>query len=292
MSIVEFVVTALGLGALFALLTISVALMFGILGLMNFAYGELILAAGLGLYLFREQPWLFAALIALIMAAVVALLSERLAFFPLRGADPVTLMIASFAVSLALQSLARMTVLPRTRGVPPEEFLTRRVDLLGSRVSMLDLVTLGLCTITLVAVALLMSRTTLGVQLRAAAENFDMARSLGVKGNRVIAAAFVIVGVLAGIGAIALVARQGAVSPTMGLQPMLIGVVGAVLGGMSNLKGAALGGFLLGIATTALEAWLPVDLIAFRDAFLFSGLILLLVIRPQGLLTGKNVRVA
>jgi branched-chain amino acid transport system permease protein len=292
MSTVEFLVTALGLGALFALLTISVALMFGILGLMNFAYGEIILAAGLGLYLFREQPWFFAALIALIMAAVVALLSERLAFFPLRGADPVTLMIASFAVSLALQSLARMTVLPRTRGVPPQEFLSRRVDLLGSRVSMLDLYTLALCTITLVAVALLMSKTTLGVQLRAAAEDFDMARSLGVKGNRVIAAAFVIVGVLAGIGALALVARQGAVSPTMGLQPMLIGVVGAVLGGMSNLKGAALGGFILGIATTALEAWLPVDLIAFRDAFLFSGLILLLVIRPQGLLTGKGVRVA
>src|SRR5690606_28066503 len=115
-----------------------------ILGLMNFAYGELILAAGLGLYIFREQPWLVAVIMALVLAAVVALLSERLAFFPLRGADPVTLMIASFAVSLALQSLARMTILPRTVGVPPEEFLTRRVDLLGSRVSMLDLVTLAL----------------------------------------------------------------------------------------------------------------------------------------------------
>lgn len=292
MNVVEFLVTGLGLGALYALLTISVALLFGILGLMNFAYGEIILAAGLGLYLAREQPWLLAVLIALLMAAIVAVLSERLAFFPLRGADPVTLMIASFAVSLALQSLARMTVLPRTRGVSPEEFLTRRVDIFGSPVSMLDLVTLALCAVTLIAVALLMSRTNLGVQLRAAAENFDMATSLGIRGNRVIAAAFVIVGILAGIGAVALVARQGAVSPTMGLQPMLIGVVGAVLGGMSNLKGAAIGGFILGIATTGLEAWLPVDLIAFRDAFLFSGLILLLVIRPQGLLAGKRARVS
>lgn len=292
MNIVEFAVTALGLGALFALLTMSVALLFGILGLMNFAYGEIIMAAGIGLYLLRDQPWAVAALFALVMAAVVAVLSERLAFFPLRGADPVTLMIASFAVSLALQSLARMTVLPRARGVPPEDFLSRRVDLLGSRVSMLDLMTLAMCTGALIAVALLMGRTSLGVQLRAAAENFDMASSLGVKGNRVIASAFVIVGVLAGIAAIALISRQGAISAEMGLQPMLIGVVGAVLGGMSNLKGAALGGFILGIATTALETFLPVDLIAFRDAFLFTGLILLLVVRPEGILAGKRVRVS
>jgi branched-chain amino acid transport system permease protein len=290
--ILEFLINAIGLGALYALLTIGVALLFGVLGLMNFAYGELILAGAFAMYLFRDQPWPFALLMAIVFAVVVALVSERLAFHPLRNADPVTLMIASFAVSLALQSLARMTVLPRTRGVPPERFLSHRVSLLGADVSVLDLVTLVLCGVMLLVVAWLMGRTSLGIQLRAAAEDFRMAASLGVKANLVIPAAFVIVGVLSAIGGAVLVARQGSIGADMGLQPMLIGVVGAVLGGMSSLKGAALGGFLLGAATALLESLLPTDLIAFRDAFLFSALIAVLVVRPQGLLSGAKVRVS
>ncbi|MGY2704832.1 MULTISPECIES: branched-chain amino acid ABC transporter permease [unclassified Nocardioides] len=290
--ILEFLISAVGLGALYALLTIGVALLFGVLGLMNFAYGEIVMAGAFAMYLFRDQPWFVALLMAIVFAVVVALLSERLAFHPLRNADPVTLMIASFAVSLAIQSLARMTVLPRTRGVPPEDFLSHRVDLLGADVSVLDLLTLALCGAMLVAVAWMMGRTSLGIQLRAAAEDFQMASSLGVRANLVIPSAFVTVGVLAAIGSAVLVARQGAVSADMGLQPMLIGVVGAVLGGMSSLKGAALGGFLLGAATALLESLLPTDLIAFRDAFLFSALIVVLVVRPQGLLSGAKVRVS
>lgn len=290
--IIEFLVSAVGLGALYALLTLGVALMFGVLGLMNFAYGEILLAGAFAMYLFREQPWVVGAVMALVFSVVVALLSELVAFRPLRDADPVILMIASFAVSLALQSLARMTVLPRTRGIPPEPFLSRRIDILGADVSVLDLLTVGLCGVTLVAVAWLMGRTSLGIQLRAAAEDFRMASLLGVKPNLVIPAAFAIVGVMAGIGSIVLAARQGSVAADMGLQPMLIGVVGAVLGGMSSLKGAALGGFLLGAVTALLETFLPTDLIAFRDAFLFSALIVVLVVRPQGLLSGAKVRVS
>jgi branched-chain amino acid transport system permease protein len=290
--IVEFLISAVGLGALYALLTLGVALMFGVLGLMNFAYGEILLAGAFAMYLFRDLPWGVGAVMALVFAVVVALLSERLAFHPLRDADPVILMIASFAVSLALQSLARMTVLPRAQGIAPEPFLSRRIDLLGADVSVLDLLTVGLCGLTLLAVAWLMGRTRLGIQLRAASEDFRMASLLGVKPNLVIPAAFAIVGVMAGIGSIVLAARQGSVAADMGLQPMLIGVVGAVLGGMSSLKGAALGGFLLGAVTTLLETFLPTDLIAFRDAFLFSALIVVLVVRPQGLLSGTKVRVS
>ena len=290
--IVEFLISAVGLGALYALLTLGVALMFGVLGLMNFAYGEILLAGAFAMYLFRDQPWVVGAVMALVFAVVVALLSERLAFHPLRDADPVILMIASFAVSLALQSFARMTVLPRARGIAPEPFLSRRVEIIGADVSVLDLLTVGLCGLTLLAVAWLMGRTRLGIQLRAAAEDFRMASLLGVKPNLVIPAAFGIVGVLAGIGSIVLAARQGSVAADMGLQPMLIGVVGAVLGGMSSLKGAALGGFLLGAVTALLETFLPTDLIAFRDAFLFSALIVVLVVRPQGLLSGAKVRVS
>ncbi|MGI8312234.1 branched-chain amino acid ABC transporter permease [Saccharopolyspora hattusasensis] len=290
--ILEFVVSAIGLGALYALLTIGVALLFGVLGLLNFAYGEIVMAGGFALYLFRDQPWALAVGAALVLAVIVAVVCEVLAFRPLRNADPITLMIASFAVSLAIQSLARMTVLPRAQGVAPEPFLGQRFQLLGADISVLEIGTLVLCGLILGAVAWLMTRTSLGIQLRAAAENFEMASVLGVRANLVIPGAFAIVGLLAAAGSVVLVARQGAVSAEMGLQPMLIGVVGAVLGGLRSLKGAALGGFILGVATTLLETVLPTGLIAFRDAVLFSALIAVLVIRPQGLLSSAKVRVS
>ncbi|GAA3971138.1 branched-chain amino acid ABC transporter permease [Actinomadura viridis] len=289
---VDFLVAMVGMGALYALLTIGVALLFGILGLMNFAYGEVIMAAAFAMYVFRDQPWPVAVGMAVVFAVALSLLSERLAFFRLRDADPVTLMIASFAVSLAVQSLARMTVLPRAQGVSPTGFLTRNIDVLGASVSVRDLLMLVLCGAALAGVALLLGRTGLGVQLRAAAEDFQMAKCLGVRADVVIPCAFAVVGLLAAVSAIVLVWRQGAVSAEMGLQPMLVGVVGAVVGGMSNLRGAALGGFLLGAATTLLETVLPTGLIAFRDAFLFTAVILVLVVRPQGLLSGAKVRVS
>ncbi|GAA1212738.1 branched-chain amino acid ABC transporter permease [Rhodoglobus aureus] len=288
--ILQIIVDMVGLGATYALLTIGIALLFGILGLMNFAYGEIIMIGAFAMYLFKDYPWFVGAVAAVVFAVVISVLTERLAFRPLRNADPVTLMIASFAVSLALQSVMRMTVLPRTQGVPPQPFLTESMIVFGIRVTVLQIVTLVLCGVLLGGLALLMKKTPLGVQLRASAENFQVAKSLGVKGSFVIMSAFAIAGVMAAASGIILVARQGAVSAEMGLTPLLIGIVGAVVGGMSNLKGAALGGLLLGMGTVLLEATLPTDLIAFRDAFLYSAVMVVLVIRPQGLLSGTKVR--
>ena len=288
--ILQTLVDMVGLGATYALPTLGIALLFGILGLMNFAYGEIIMVGAFAMYFFRDLPWIVGVLAAVVMAIAVSVLTERLAFRTLRNADPVTLMIASFAVSLALQSVARMTVLPRAQGVPPHQFLTNSIDLLGTRITMLQIVTVLLCGLMLTGLALVMQKTSLGIQLRAAAENFDVAKTLGVNGNFVIMSAFAIAGVLAAVSGVLLVARQGAVSAEMGLTPLLIGVVGAVVGGMSNLRGAAIGGFLLGVGTVMLEAVLPTSLIAFRDAFLYAAVIGILVVRPRGLLSGKKVR--
>src|SRR5690554_2540386 len=288
--ILQTIVDMVGLDATYALLTIGIALLFGILGLMNFAYGEIIMVGAFAMFLFKDYPWWVAVLIAIAFAVIVSVLTERIAFRPLRNADPVTLMIASFAVSLALQSIMRMTVLPRAQGVPPQQFLTESITLFGVRITMLQVITLVLGAVLLGGLALLMQKTSLGVQLRASAENFQVAKSLGVKGSFVIMSAFAIAGVLAAASGVILVARQGSVAAEMGLAPLLIGIVGAVVGGMSNLRGAALGGLLLGMGTALLEAALPTSLIAFRDAFLYTAVMAILVIRPQGLLSGTKVR--
>lgn len=289
---VQIIVDMLGLGTFYALLTIGIALLFGILGLMNFAYGEIIMVSAFTLYLLRDVPWGVAVVAAILAGVVVAVLTERLAFRPLRRADPVTLMIASFAVSLILQSVTRMTVLPRAQGVPPQGFMSQSLPVAGAQVSMLQVLTVVICGVTIGGIILLLQQTPLGVQLRAAAENIQMANLLGVRSGFVLMSAFAIVGVIAAVSAVILVARQGAVAPEMGLSPLLIGVVGAVLGGMRNLKGAALGGFLLGVLSALLEGLLPQSLVPFRDAFLYAAVIGLLVVRPEGLLAGKKVRVS
>lgn len=290
--IIQTLIDMLGLGTFYAMLTLGIALLFGILGLMNFAYGETIMVAAIVLLLFKDSPWWLAYSLAIIAAVLVSVATERIAFRQLRKADPVTLMIASFAVSSALQAVARMTAVPKVKGVTPPGLMQHTFEVLGARVSMLQILTLMLSAAIIALLVLVLQRTSLGIQLRAAAEDFEMAKVLGIRGSFVIMSAFAISGFIAAFSAIIIVAKQGAVGAEMGLQPLLVGVVGAVVGGMRSLKGAAVGGMLLGMGTVLLETFLPTDMIAFRDAFLYAAVIGVLVIRPQGLLSGVKVRVS
>jgi branched-chain amino acid transport system permease protein len=120
--------------------------------------------------------------------------------------------------------------------------------------------------------------------MRAAAENFEMARLLGVQADRVIALSFAISGALAAVVGVLLVMQTGQVSPTMGLTPVLIGFVAVVIGGFGRMVGAVLGGLLLGIVSSLLGAYLPADLVPFRDAIVFSLPVAILIFRPWGLL--------
>jgi branched-chain amino acid transport system permease protein len=141
--------------------------------------------------------------------------------------------------------------------------------------------------VLLVGLQVFLNRTPLGLQMLAAAADFPMARLLGVRANRVIAAAFGISGLFAAAVSFALVAQLGQVNPTLGLLPVLIGFAGVIVGGMGSLVGAAVGGFTLGFLTTILQATLPDSLSPFRDAFLFTLVIVFLLFRPQGLLPGR-----
>ncbi len=132
--------------------------------------------------------------------------------------------------------------------------------------------------------------TATGIQMRAAAEDFWMARLLGVRANSVIAVAFAISGVLAAVVALILLAQTGVIVPTIGTTPVLIGFVATVVGGLGSLPAAGLGGFLVGFVTVLLQAELPENLRPFRDAFVFTLVIVVLVIRPQGLIVVRSVR--
>ncbi|MEX1140931.1 MAG: branched-chain amino acid ABC transporter permease [Thermoleophilaceae bacterium] len=290
-EVVQHVVDALSLGGIYAALTLGLGLLFSVMRLVNFAYGELIMAGAFAMYLLQDTPLLVLVAGTLAVTIGVALVTERVAFRPLRGVDPMTLLLASFAVSVMLQNGARMVFGPIAKGVAPYPFLEQDLIIGSVRISVLDLTGVVLTAALIGAVAVMLQKTVLGMQIRAAAEDAEMADLLGVKANRVIAAAFAIAGVLAAVATLILIFQQGAVSVTVGFLPVLIAFVAVVVGGLGSLPGAALGGLLIGATTGLLDAALPTDLAPFRDAFLFSIMMALLVIRPQGLVPQKEARV-
>jgi branched-chain amino acid transport system permease protein len=288
-NVIQNAIDALSLGSLFALIALGIALIFGIMNLINFAHGELILVGGYAMYLFAgDLPWPIIVIITVLTGGVFALAMERIAFRPVRGADPATLLVTSFAVSYLLQHLTILVISPQPKAVDVSSSLLAQVHIGSVEVSKLDIVTTITTLVLLVALALFLKRSTIGLQMRAAAEDFRMARFLGVRANAVIAAAFAVSGLLAGVVAVFWIGRTGNVSPTIGLAPLLAGVVAATVGGMGSLVGAVVGGYLLGILTVVLDAALPEHLRVYRDAFVFGGVLLILLVRPQGIMPGAS----
>jgi branched-chain amino acid transport system permease protein len=288
-TLIQNAIDAVSFGSLYALFALGIALIFGIMGLINFAHGELIMAGGFVLVYLGHPGWPLLILGTIAIVVVVALGMERVAFRPVRGADPITLLVTSFALSYVLQNLAQVIFGTVPKATNLSTNLASAFSVHGIYIAKLDIVTVVVTVVLLVALGLFLAKTRIGVQMRASAEDFRMARVLGVKANRVIATAFAISGVLAGTAAILLVAQTGVVTATMGSSPVLVAFIATVLGGIGSLRGAVLGGFILGIITVALQAYLPLELRYYRDAFAYGAVIVMLLARPRGLIVAKHV---
>jgi branched-chain amino acid transport system permease protein len=288
-ALIQNAIDAISFGSLYALFALGIALIFGIMGLINFAHGELIMVGGYALVFLGHPSWPLLVIGTIAIVVVFALATERIAFRPVRGADPITLLVTSFAVSYLLQSLAQLIVgsIPKTTNLSTS--LSQSFTIGEINIPKLDVVIVVVTLSMLVLLGVFLRRTRIGIQMRAAAEDFRMARVLGVRANRVIATAFALSGALAGVAAILLVAQTGVVTPTMGSSPVLVAFIATVLGGMGSLRGAVLGGFVLGAITVALQAYLPLELRYYRDAFAYTAVIVMLLLRPQGLIVARNV---
>jgi branched-chain amino acid transport system permease protein len=278
-------VDSISAGALFAVMALGLALLFGVMRLLNFAYGELIMIGGYTMYYAQDLGVVPMILITIAMVVIVSVLMELIAFRPVRHAPPLTLLITSFAISFGLQQLAFMTVAKGAqKGVSPYPWLTNQHHIVGIRLSNLEILTLLIAAALLIGMTMLLKRTTIGIQLRASTEDYQMAQLVGVRGNRVISAAFAITGFLAAAVCILYVLRTGALSATMGVTPLLIAFVGGAIGGLGSLAGAALGGFTLGFLVSGVQSSLPEELSAYALMFVFLGVIAILVVAPNGLL--------
>ena len=288
MNPVQFAIDVLSLGGAYALMALGLVLIYGILKLVNFAYGELIMVAGYTMYLLGGSgvPWLVMAACAVVMSIVAAIATDYIAFRPVRAKSVTAVLITSFAFSTLLQNAAQLFISPRPRAVPLPEVFSQTVVVFGVLTPMRNLIMIATSVVMLALFTWLMRSTILGIAMRAAATHFTMARMLGVPANLIISSAFAISGLLAGVVSLLWIGRIGTVVPGIGLEPLLIAFIATVIGGMRSLPGAVVGGFILAFIVTTLNYTLPQDLLKFRDAFTFSLVILILLWRPEGLVRG------
>lgn len=290
MITIQHMLDALNVGGLYALIALGIGLIFGIMRLINFAHGELVMAGGYAMAVLVSLPWPAVVILSLLFLIGLALLIERAAFRPLRGRDPATLLVASFTVSYFLQNLTILWFGSRPIPFTFAQGMSEIVEIAGLRFPLLQFISIGITVLAIAGLALLLKKSALGIQLRAAAEDPVTARLSGIRVNRVIAVAFALSAVLAWVVSLIYSVQIGQLSATMGVRPLIIGFVATILGGLGSLVGAAVGGFVIGIASVMLDIFLPAETRPFRDAFLFALVFLLLVARPEGLLRSSALQ--
>jgi branched-chain amino acid transport system permease protein len=282
---IEQTVNALSLGGTYALLALGLAVVFSILGMINFAHGALMTLTGYALVFaaLGGLPFALAAPVAVLVAMASALVLERVAFRPVRRASAATMLLTSFAVAALLQLAFQIFISTRPQIVPLPAVLTATVQLGTIAIGVNRLISIGVAVVVLVLLNLFLRRTTIGLAMRAAAEDFDVTRLMGIRADRVIAAAFALSGLLAAVAAVLWIAQRSSVDPLMGLIPVLKAFIATTMGGLGSLSGAVLGGMLLGAIEIYLAAYLPDGALRFHGAITLGVVILVLLLRPQGL---------
>ncbi len=286
--IVQQTLNAISLGSIYALVAIGLAMVFGILRLINFAHGDLMMvacyvaffltASGIGI--------VFGVVIAILATTILGILMERVAYRPVRGSPDVIMLLTSLAVSIFIENIFIMFVspVPRSfRGVYPS-FLDNVNHWGAVNISNINLITIGITIGLFGLLYLFVKRTQIGISMRATSEDAMAAQLVGININQVILTAFILGSALAGIAGYLWAARLGKIDPLMGFIPLLKAFVAAVIGGFGSLAGAVLGAYVLGFAEIFLIGFLPPALSSYRDAFVFLFLIIVLLIRPNGIL--------
>jgi branched-chain amino acid transport system permease protein len=277
---------AVGLGAIYALMAVGIGLVFGVLRLVNFAYGQLVMAGAYTLAF--TSAWPVPLSIAACFGVVVALslAMETVVFRPLRGQSPAVMLVTTFAIAFLLQAIALIIDLrDNTLGEVAASItsLNEPISVGGVDIRKITLVSVAVAAFALLALALLLTRTTIGLHTRAAATDFRTARLLGVRANRVIAFSVILSGLLAAAVAVMMTVQFPLVSPDFALRDTIVVLVGVVVGGIDRLWTATLGGFTIGFVSGVLNGALPTDKTVYLPSAVFALVILVLLLRPAGL---------
>lgn len=286
--ILQQLVNGLFLGSIYALLALGYTMVYGIIGLINFAHGEIyMIGSFIGYYLINTYHMnFFAALvISMVISAFLGVVIEFLAYRPLRKSTRIAALITAIGVSYFLQNIMIYFFSSNTRAFPQ---VIKRVkyDLGFISVSNIQLMILLISVFLMILLQLIIKKSKMGKAMRAVSVDSDAAELMGISVNKTISFTFALGSALAAAGGVLIGLYYNSIDPTMGTVPGLKAFVAAVLGGIGSIPGAALGGFLIGMLETLTTV---MGFSMYKDAVVYAVLIIILLIRPAGIL-GKNVR--
>ncbi len=291
LSFAQHMVNGISLGSLYALIAIGYTMVYGILLMINFAHGDIVMMACyfafFGITAFHI-PWYFTFIITIIMTALLGVLIERSAYRPLREAPKNSILISAIGASFLLENLANYLFSGRPMRFPDVPLLSQNISIGGIEIQAICLVIPVVTIISLVVLLHIVNHTKTGMAMRAVSKDYEIARVMGINIDNVISITFIIGSALAAIGAIMYGIRYPGITPMMGVMPGLKCFIAAVIGGIGNIKGAVLGGFILGLGEILIVAFFP-DLSGYRDAFAFIVLIVILFYKPtEGVIMTKK----
>ncbi len=290
MDFLTFFVSGLSLGSVYAIIALGYTMVYGIAKMLNFAHGDVIMIGGyvsfVAMTSFGVNP-ILSVFIAAVSCMVLGVVIERVAYRPLRGANSLSVLITAIGVSYLLQNLALLIYGANTKsyksivdGSPAQLFNNQ---LIISRESIVTIIT---CVVVMLLLTLFINKTKLGVAMKAVSEDRGASILMGINVNATIALTFAIGSFLAGIAGVLLCSSYPTLTPTTGAMPGIKAFVAAVIGGIGSIPGAFLGGLLLGVLENLSKAYISSQL---SDAIVFSVLIIMLLVRPQGLLGKKSI---
>ncbi len=288
MYLLQQLVNAISYGSILGLLAVGYTMIYGILGLINFAHGEIFMIGAFVCYWLVSAAHLpfFVGVIGAVAASTLAgVLLERVIYRPFfrRGAPVLTVFIASFGASLGLRYLFMMFLGDSRRPFPIPGFFEKVYNIGGIAVNLRDVVIFLFTVFVMVVVTLVVRRSKMGTAMRAVSYDATTAEIMGVNSTTVVVAAFAIGSALAGLSAISYGLSFGILNPSMGFEPGLKGFIAAVLGGIGNVPGAMIGGFLIGVGEILFVALLPAAYSSMRPLFVWALLFFILFLKPTGL---------
>ncbi len=284
--LIQQIVNGLTLGSLYALVAVGFSLIYGVIRLVNFAHGDLMMIGAfltLGLVAGGYAPWAAIPILVMLGGFAAGGAIERLAFRSIRDAPMITGFIVTLSVSVALQNLGLLILGGQPRNFLFPEVFRTRVALGPAEVGLIDIVIPAVTLSLALALALFVKKTRLGIAMRALSENMLAAQLMGISANRAVLAAFGLGGALAALAGLFWGGKFGQIDPLMGLVPGLKAFVATIIGGVGSIMGAVVGGYLLGFAEVAFVGFTPPSWSGYRDGFVFVLMILILLVRPQGL---------
>ena len=244
--ILQQIINAVNLGSLYALVAVGLSIVFGVLKLTNFAHGDVMMVGAFTTVLLIGvgMPFIPAVVCGILGAAIAGYLIERIAYRPVRNAPDVTRLLTSLAVTYILENFGILVFSSSPRNFPLPDTLNESWQIMGGAITFtnINLLTIALTFVSLIGLGWFITKTTIGLGMRAASEDMAAAQLVGLDVNRLVVVAFILASAFAGLAGVLWAAQAGVVQPQMGFTPLLKAFVAAIIGGFGSIEGALLGG--------------------------------------------------